>query len=460
LRSQLTARMGSPPDGVVLDAGSAGIAPLTTPEMRFLCLPHQFRLYSAGEGVSSGALGAFALLLEAARPENRGTALCAMAETDQACTDTLKPRFEALDLAFAKRYGFNLLRTWNGSMAQWTTVFGSRIMLRPWGKADKLHSYEFSAMWIDGMDARFAKSYAEIEALCAKASVGTRRVIFTDRPAGQTGVHGWFARQMSAGVDVARQYGLVRAPSWTSRAVKVDDLLRWRSTLSDMDWELKVCTNLVASGKRAFPEFSRARHGTKLRPAEGETVPWVLGVDWGTTHAHVMAAWLRGEERQIIIMREIHLTECSDEDVINACARLVVDFGYWPSCAYVDGAPNAKDANRKFRAKFGTAFPTREMRTEKVIWPGVKVVRSCLAPPAGRAPRLLIADDLLDAERWPYGVCAALECSNRRVSRDGVVLDELAENHRIEHALDVLRYICVGVIGLRVDHVYSHSAVR
>lgn len=440
-----------------------GVPSLTSVEMRFLCSPVPWRLFSYGLGVDGVTIGAMALVLESARVANRGRLLAALASTDRVCTDVLRAKLLELDAAFQRRCGFSLFTSENRSTNTLTTQFGSRIILLAHNKRQRLSNYTFAAAWVHGFDED-PQPHTEIQALADLIQGGTSRIWFTERPQGSVGVHGLFRDRLAAAGPVARRYAAFRAPSWTSPKVTAEDLLLWRQTMSPLEWDLQVCVNLAAGDRKVFPEFSKARHGTDWHPpGGGDRCPWVMGVDWGTTHAHVICAWVRTMEdnsTQMVVFGETHLMECTDDDVIRACSRFIAEVGYFPRMAYLDGAPNAKDANRAFLREFGTRVKVKYMRVaDKLIWPGIKVMRAALCPPPGKHPRLLIHDRLHDTERWTHGIVAALQDSNRSQGRDGVTIDKVAENNRLEHALDSCRYICVGVLGKHAGEIYSVSAV-
>lgn len=460
----------TPPDGywqperiASLYPGDVGLRAPTDPQLRFLLHPALNRLLVGGFGAGKTTIAAYALLLEAAHPANHGRVVAALHTTDEQSAKVHRPLFESMNQAFADRHGFSFILREDKGLNTYQTIWGTQIQRIGYRRNVKRTSgQQFAAMWVDEIDREILPPADLLELLGRCRAGGTQRTIWTTNPNGDDGVVRMFLRALEGPDPKAReQYATFRAPSWTNPSVTLEELRRLRLHSSDLLWESLVCGNIERATKAVLPDFSRARHiESHWWPEEPSKQPFVIAIDWGQTHAHVTAAFLRGPaEEQMVVFEERHLMDCTDEDVIQAAVKICAFVGAWPKIIFADGAPNAKEANGKLVAHIGTACQIKFMRGgDKAIVPGIRLIRSALRPPPGADPALLLHERICGASPDPHGTLAAVEGSNRKQNKDGDLLDDVAENRRLEHALDCLRYLCAGVWGLRGHRIYGSIA--
>lgn len=393
------------------------------------------------------ALAQKVVQLALANPSATGLVL---GRTGREISDKIVPAIQREFTKIRLASGFNLVRSWSQADQAWTLINGARILLRPYGRRASLKLVNgYNAAWA-GLDE---VEYAQVPAQEVVQSVffalrapeaSLRCMAVVSSPNGMRGFPKLFH---DAQADGSPRHYVVTATVYDNPYIDDDFIAALRAGSSTRQWKQEGLGQILLPSDTVFGgEYSEAQHVVPWTWRRG--LPYVVGIDWGTTHAYFMFAQVLPDGTWVVAYEETH-EETSRlkfrEAIVKAVKLMRQRYGSTPYMFAADRA--VKSENLWLGNLFGPVarggIVRMDTRQEQDIARGLAIISSMLDPLEG-APKVLFSSQL--PTRGPGFAGLRYSMTHYRWQRhaDGTLTDRPWKDDITDHPIDALRYAIVG----------------
>jgi hypothetical protein len=397
-------------------------------------------------------------------------------------TTLIPSLFEDLDL-FGEATGIQLVDEFSRGNQILTLINGSRIVLRPYDRVDKLRGINCSWAGADEIEYCLGDPLYSFQTIAGRVRQGKpnlRQIFITSTPNGLRGVIAHFLAKQT---DGSPNYHVTHATCfdnpWIFDSVPCKEC--HGSRLSKDGHKCERCGGVgqaseyidalrEGTSKRmfrqealgmvlkpmsaVFDEYDESRH---LIPWhwDHKVKNWGLGIDWGTNHAYMIAVQFIEREERIegrtipagswIVADEKKCEGISRETFRQEIIKFIKSKKTLPYWVATDRA--VKSENAWIKGAFPSIQFTKwcESKDEQNVRDGLACMTYMLDPFEGK-PRLYFSDELdrgvLKEGRGIRG--AMVNYAYKTDPRDrSVILDIIEKNNVDDHPVDALRYMIV-----------------
>jgi hypothetical protein len=404
-------------------------------------------------GGVNGILRSSALNGVVASQSGEGLKCAILGRTGPDISLTLKPQFNQQREQFAQAVGFDPVWRENKTTGTFRMRWGGDIIFRPYDSIETVRGYTLASAYVDELDRSRVNANEALDVIGGRLRAGGtdprvhRRLWVGTTPNGLQGAAALWLRMQRAEVellekrDLGRNFSACRHwsepgdgvnPCMVCDACKLEEAqgycavraTLWDNTFLDTDTKAKM-----AAGRSAR-QYRQEIEGVILSPSENvfaeyverthvidwqwdPELPYVLGVDWGTSVGYYLVAQVLTSDRTLkdgrvlpagswVVARENVMVEVSRSAMRRAIVEEIKSIGYLPYWAGADRA--VREENnwlRKHLRHFdgGTKVETLKYKGEQRIIAGVEALRWMLEPydeAKGEAmpPRLYLSREL------------------------------------------------------------------
>lgn len=371
---------------------------------------------------------------------------------------TLMPQFMDHCDTWRRAVGYTPYRRYHRGDKRVEFWNGSSLYFRPYDQPDKLRGITLGHAGLDEIDygSQPAYTWDVVAGRMSDARVGKGKCLHgATTPNGLRGVAGKFVRMQASEAFVAFHTTIYDNPFLTSSFI--EDL---RMSYSPRAWEQEGLGKILRPRDVIFTEYSEARHLVDW--TWRRDLPWVLGVDWGTSAAAAVAIQVLPDGTWVI----------ADELVVQdtSYVRFRAQLAAWieskpnrPVLAVSDRA--VKSEKLWLAAKYAHQCEVTSCKTKRdqSLIRGIEMLRFMLDPPFERGhpflvdpdapperprPKLLVSSSLASnptQSEGPLGTRDALNTYTYRRGPFGELTNDPSDapDDPAKHILDTIRMAAV-----------------
>ena len=321
---------------------------------------------------------------------------------------------------------------------------GGSLEWRGYEQYDKLRSRDLAALWLDEV------CWAQVnEEGLWRALLPTIRVVapfgglaVASSPNGMVGITKRFRDAQDKGDT---RWHVTRCSSWDNPHLARDTIEDWRATMSKSAYLQEIMAFALKPSSVVFAQYTAATHRVewdwRLAP---QGTQWVVGVDWGISHAAALIIQVTPDGRWYVI-DELIAEPQSYQEYRKALAPWVQAYTGKQGPALFAGDRAVPVEQRWAINQWGARaiVLAAESKRDQSIRDGVAMIQGMLDPEVGD-PRLFVSTSLTrTVVGHTAGLLTALEQYRFRISSDGVQTDYPLKDDVHDHVLDALRYAVV-----------------
>lgn len=400
--------------------------------------PNHLWLGGVGTGKTTSLVYATLLLAQL----NPGHDVCLFGRTGPDLTTILIPLFfHALEL-WQDATGDELLA--GGKGYNKTTRIarmkgtGTRILFRPYDRIDKVRGMTLAAAMVDEIEFATVSSleaFMVIQSRIRAPGAPYRQMKIATTPNGLQGCTAHFLEKQR---EENKRYRCIRATVHDNPYLDAEYIENLRAACTPRQWKQEGEGRILKPTMAVFSEFDEEVHVVPFSWPLDCKDPYILIVDWGTSHAYFAAIVVDASGRWVVAYEE------KKEDTSSARFRkALVDFvdsrGQEPELIATDRAKPKENAWAvgTFRESWVRSM---ESKGEQSIINGVEAVRFMLDPLEG-PPRLYFSDQLKGGiNEKGRGLRGAMVFYRNVVDKNGVATNQPLKDNVNDHPIDALRY--------------------
>jgi hypothetical protein len=428
------------PSPAILEAAAHfdEIHSMTPPQRRFVLgssRRNQLFLGGAGSGKTHGLM----LKAEHLALRNPGKRGAIYGRTMSDVRDTLLPLFYSHLDDFKRETGITLLKGVNRGHAYLTLTDGTAIEFRGYDQVDKLRGRNLAWAVVDEIEHSRDPLYAfttikpRIRVPCALPQLGVATT-----PDGLRGCTAHFLEMQRQG---NRDYFVVRSTVYDNPFLPEGFIEDMKASMSKRQWEQEGEGKILKPKAAVFSEFDEDVHVVPYVFNRKAAKPFILAVDWGTSHAYFCCIEYDQMGRWVVCYEEKH-EETSATAFRESIRAFIRSRPMEPDLIAVDRAVPSENnwAVGTFRQSWVRGM---ESKKEQSVVRGIEMVRYMLDPSDG-PPRLYLSEELSSSLLEPgRGLRGALTNAQFRRDMDGHVTNQPKRNDINSHPCDALRYAVV-----------------
>lgn len=409
----------------------------------------RYQLFLGGRGAGkSWALLLKALILSMANPNADGAVFGRTLTKDVAAK--LFPLFMAHCATFKRKTGIQLVQ--GHDKASWITTMrnGARIHWLSYGRIDQLEKnrgYDLAwAVLDEAENAQVDPAYAMVvidDAVRSPAATHFELAIATT-PNGLRGAVGVFLRAQSNGSE---DHFVVHATSMDNPFLDQEQIAKRRRGRSTRLAKQEIDAIVLRPANVVMAEFKKRKHVVPYTVHEG--LLWVVGIDWGTTKGHIVAAQVDDHGRWTVFAED-RVDQVTRPQFRQRVEKFIAKWweriGDPPHLIAADRA--ISEENAWLRSRFGShclgGVTTCESLQEQAVLRGIGYIQFMLDPADGSPLRLQFSDDLTQSlDSGELGIVGAMTGYRyRTILVDGVAqpTNSPMKDQIHDDPIDSLRY--------------------
>ena len=417
-----------------LDVSAFGLEPLYPAQERFVMSEATNALFIGGRGSGKSVALTLRVIREACR--NPGGAIGLFAPTFRQLTRVTERMLIDMCDAWARNTGWPLL-TKHYKADHVFIINGCSVYSQSFERVDRVRGLNLGAALIDEIEvARDPEHVVSVISACVRGprGAGSHSMSYATTPKGDRGLCRVFLENVREEVP---GWHLVIARTADNPHVGPEFVERLRQTMSRSTFAQEVEAKILRPAAVVWPEFSRARH---VVPFTYSGEPIAYAIDWGYSRPFA-SCWALvqsdGEPDRLVCFWQFCENDVPENQFLRTIYDHAASLNREPFLAAADRA--IPRCNQALMRKWPSArIKTMKSRTEQDVWRGLELVRAALDPMTG-PPRIAFAESLLNTAS-DRGIVWSME-QLRRLSRDGVLLDERVGNSEASHASDAVSYL-------------------
>jgi len=374
-------------------------------QRRFVFSKRRNALYCGGIG-SGKSWALINALLRASFLSPPGVTVGIFGRTGPDLTNVLLPVFHAQLEIFKDKTGIDPIKSVNKSERRYRMAWGSDFLARPYDRIDTIRGLTLGAAGVDEIDvARVSadEAFSVISGRVRDPRAHHKRLFLCTTPNGLQGACALWVRQAAKERELSKLSDLKGCDDGRCGVCQMCELLAAKdfytvhSTLYDnpyLDEATKRQMRAGCSKRQAlqeiygqilrplevvFAEYSEEKDGHLIDHTWNPSLPYALGIDWGTTHGYFCAVQFNPKDGTWIVADEKVLNDVSRQDMRSSISSFIESRGRAP---YWIGADRAvPDENKWARMTYQDTF-VRTCRTKAAqsIISGVEALRYMLSP--------------------------------------------------------------------------------
>lgn len=472
-----------------VDVDFFDVMPCHAKQRQFITAGRRF-CYFLG-GIGTGKTKAATRLALYKSLEQSGETGLLLGRTGRDLQTTLIPSlFEDLDL-FGERTGIQLVDEFSRGNQIITLINGSRIILRPYDRVDKLRGINCAWAGADEIEYCLGDPLYSFNTIAGRIRQGKpdlRQLFITSTPNGLRGVVAHFLAKQQ---EKSSMYHVTHATCFhnpwifdpdpcikCSGTGKIgSDSCEWcggvgqaseyidalREGTSKRMFRQEALGMVLKPMSAVFDEFDESRHVISWH-WDHSIKNWGLGIDWGTNHAYMVAVqFLEREERvggkllpagSWVVADERKFEGVSRETFRQEVVKFIKSKRSLPYWIATDRA--VKSENSWIKSAFPQVDHTKwcESKDDQNVKDGLACMSYMLDPFEGR-PRLYFSDQLEKGVlKQGRGIRGAMVnyCYKTDPRDRSIILDILDKDNVNDHPVDALRYLVVTTARHEIIH--------
>jgi hypothetical protein len=365
----------------------------------------RYQLFLGGRGTGkTWALMLKALFLALLNPNCPGAVF---GRTVKEIEHKLRPMFFQHVETFRRATGINLVVHHNKGDQTTTLITGGLIYWLSYGREDALaNDRGYDLAWavmdeIEHSQVNAAYAFGVVNFAIRHPLARVQQLAVATTPDGLRGVTADFVKAQR---NNSPDHYVCRSTVYDNPYTSEDEKAKLKASCSKRLWKQEGLGVVLMPSGVVFAEYDETAH---LIPWKWDPrLPYVMGIDWGTSNAYWMQAQVLPDEMRIgdrvlpagswVVARERKVEDVSRAQWRRMVEEAVDEAGGPPACMVGDRA--VKKENGWLRGAFAAmteyGIKTCDSRDEQSVIHGVEAVRSMLDPADGTAPRLYLSQEL------------------------------------------------------------------